>query len=110
VSIFEDPATNLAAMALPAASLSVFGIALILRTTRDAVKRVTTEAYITTAVARGDTPWRIVRNHILRNASIPVVTVSSTFVGTPPRGSGRRGGAVLDPGGRSLCLQRAQQP
>ncbi len=81
VSIFEDPATNLAAMALPAASLSVFGIALILRTTRDAVKRVTTEAYITTAVARGDTPWRIVRNHILRNASIPVVTVSSTFVG-----------------------------
>ncbi len=81
VSIFEDPEANLAAMALPAASLSVFGIALILRTTRDAVKRVTTEAYITTAVARGDAPWRIVRNHVLRNASIPVVTVSSTFVG-----------------------------
>ncbi len=81
VSIFEDPSANLAAMALPAASLSVFGIALILRTTQDAVKRVTTEAYITTAVARGDTPWQIVRNHILRNASIPVVTVSSTFVG-----------------------------
>lgn len=81
VSLFQDPAANLAAMLLPAASLSVFGIALILRTTRDAVKRVTTEAYITTAVARGDPPWRIVRHHVLRNASIPVVTVTSTFVG-----------------------------
>jgi len=81
VSLFDDPITNLGAMALPAASLSVFGIALILRTTRDAVKRVTTEAYITTAVARGDPPSRIVRQHILRNASIPVLTVSSTFIG-----------------------------
>ena len=81
VSLFEDPLTNLGAMALPAASLSVFGIALILRTTRDAVKRVTTEAYITTAVARGDPPNRIIRQHILRNASIPVLTVSSTFIG-----------------------------
>lgn len=81
VSLFEDPVANLQAMALPAASLSVFGIALILRTTRDAVKRVTTEAYITTAVARGDPPGRIIRQHILRNASIPVLTVSSTFIG-----------------------------
>jgi peptide/nickel transport system permease protein len=81
VSLFEDPLANLQAMALPAASLSVFGIALILRTTRDAVKRVTTEAYITTAVARGDSPGRIIRQHVLRNASIPVLTVSSTFIG-----------------------------
>ena len=81
VSLFEDPLANLQAMALPAASLSVFGIALILRTTRDSVKRVTTEPYITTAVARGDPPGRIIRRHILRNASIPVLTVSSTFMG-----------------------------
>jgi peptide/nickel transport system permease protein len=81
VSLFEDPLTNLRALALPALSLSVFGIALILRTTRDAVRRVTTEPYITTAVARGDRPWRIIRHHVLRNASIPVITVSSTFIG-----------------------------
>lgn len=81
VSLFGDPVANLRAMALPAASLAVFGIALILRTTRDAVRRVTTEAYVTTAVARGDSPWMIVRRHILRNASIPVVTVIATYVG-----------------------------
>lgn len=81
VGLFEDPARNLRAIALPAASLAVFGIALILRTTRDAVKRVTTEAYVTTAVARGDPPWLIVRRHVLRNAAIPVLTVSATYVG-----------------------------
>lgn len=81
VSLFADPAANLRAMALPAASLSVFGIALILRTTRDSVKRVTTEAYITTAVARGEARGGIVRHHVLRNAAIPVLTVTSTFVG-----------------------------
>jgi peptide/nickel transport system permease protein len=81
VSVLDDPVANLRAMALPAASLSVFGIALILRTARDAVKRVTTEPYITTAVARGDPPMRIVSRHILRNASIPILTVSATFVG-----------------------------
>lgn len=82
VSLFSDPATNLHAMLLPAASLSVFGVALILRTTRDAVARVTTEAYITTAVARGDPPLQIVRNHVVRNAAIPVITVASTFIGS----------------------------
>jgi peptide/nickel transport system permease protein len=81
VSLFEDPIANLQAMALPAASLSVFGVALILRTTRDSVKRVTTEPYITTAVARGDPPGRIIRQHVLRNAAIPVLTVGSTFMG-----------------------------
>ena len=81
VGFFDDPVANLQAMALPALSLSVFGIALILRTTRDSVKRVTTESYITTAVARGDPPGRIIRQHVLRNASIPVLTVSSTFMG-----------------------------
>ena len=81
VGFFDDPLANLQAMALPALSLSVFGIALILRTTRDSVKRVTTESYITTAVARGDAPGRIIRQHVLRNASIPVLTVSSTFMG-----------------------------
>lgn len=77
----QDPLANLRAMALPVASLSVFGIALILRTTRDAVLRVLTDGHILAALARGMTPWRIVRHHVLRNASIPVVTVTATYFG-----------------------------
>lgn len=89
VPLLEDPAANLRAIALPALSLSVFGIALILRTTRDAVQRVLTEGHIVTAVAQGQAPWEIVRHHLLRNASIPVLTVSATYI------SYLLGGAVI---------------
>jgi peptide/nickel transport system permease protein len=81
VSLFDSPAENLSAMIVPAASLSMFGIALIVRTTRDAVQRVLTEGHIVTAVARGDGPADIVMHHVLRNTAIPVLTVSATFLG-----------------------------
>ena len=81
VALAQDPWANLKSVVLPTASLSVFGIALILRTTRDAVLRVLTEGHILAAVARGETPWRIVRHHVLRNASIPIVTVTATYFG-----------------------------
>ncbi len=76
-----DPVGNLQTMLLPGMTLALFGIALVLRTTRDAVLRVMTEGYITAAVARGEHPRDIVRRHILRNAAIPVVTVVTTYFG-----------------------------
>ena len=80
VPFFEDPAGNLRAMILPAFTLSVFGIALILRTTRASVLTVMTEGYITGAVARGDRPRSIVVRHVLRNASLPVLTVATMYL------------------------------
>lgn len=80
VPFFEDPLANLRAMILPASTLSVFGIALILRTTRESVLTVMTEGYITAAVARGDAPASIVRRHVLRNASLPVMTVATIYL------------------------------
>jgi peptide/nickel transport system permease protein len=62
-------------MVLPAAVLSVFVIAVTARTTRDAVLNVLVEPYIAASVARGESPVFIVVRHVLRNASIPVVTV-----------------------------------
>ncbi len=81
VPFSEDPVGNLRVMLLPGLTLSVFGVALVLRTTRDAVMRVMTEGYITAAVARGERPRDIIRLHVLRNASIPVVTVVTTYFG-----------------------------
>lgn len=81
VAFAEDPVGNIRTMTLPVLTLAVFGVALVLRTTRDAVLRVMTEGHITAAVARGAEPKRIVRDHILRNAAIPVVTVSATYFG-----------------------------
>ncbi|MEU6645188.1 ABC transporter permease [Saccharomonospora sp. NPDC046836] len=79
VPLSEDPGQNLRSMVLPAAVLSVFVIAVTARTTRDAVLTVLVEPYITAAIARGESPWFIVTRHVLRNASIPVVTVLSTI-------------------------------
>ncbi len=81
VPFTQDPVDNLRVMLLPGLTLSVFGMALILRTTRDVVLRVMTEGYITAAVARGERPFEIVRRHVLRNAAIPVVTVIGTYFG-----------------------------
>ena len=81
VPFFENPGTNLRAIILPTFTLGIFGIALILRTTRDSVQRVLTEGHITTVVASGQTPSQIVRRHVLRNASIPIFTVSATYMG-----------------------------
>ncbi|HVU14971.1 MAG TPA: ABC transporter permease [Phototrophicaceae bacterium] len=75
VPFFDDPITNLRAMILPALTLSFFGVAFYARTTRDAVLTVMSEPFITAAVARGESPAQIVRDHVLRNAAIPVVTV-----------------------------------
>jgi peptide/nickel transport system permease protein len=81
VPIGEDAWGNLKSVTLPTLSMSLFGMALILRTTRDAVLRVMTEGHIAAAVGRGETPWFIVRHHVLRNAAIPIVTVTTTYFG-----------------------------
>ncbi|SEF81473.1 peptide/nickel transport system permease protein [Nonomuraea solani] len=78
VPLTQDPAANLATMILPAAVLSVFSISVTARTTRDAVMGVLVEPYVTAAVGRGESPWFIVRHHILRNAATPVVTLIGT--------------------------------
>lgn len=75
----QDPIANLRAMALPTLTLSLPGIALILRTTRDAVLVVLASGHITTAVARGERPWQIIARQVLRNASLPVLTVSTMY-------------------------------
>ncbi len=67
------------ALLLPALVLSVFCVAAAARTTRDATMSVLVEPHIAAAVARGETPWRIVRHHVLRNAGIPILTLLGTI-------------------------------
>jgi peptide/nickel transport system permease protein len=83
----ENPIANLRAMALPTLTLSVPGIALVLRTTRESVLNVMTSGHITTAVSRGESPSQIVRRHILRNASLPILTVTTMYLGALMGGS-----------------------
>jgi peptide/nickel transport system permease protein len=81
VPFADDPVANLRAMLLPAITLSVFGIAVVVRTGRDAVAGVLSAPHVTAALARGESLPHVVRHHVLRNAAIPVLTVVATYVG-----------------------------
>ena len=60
---------------LPTVTLSVIFIALIARMTRASVMEVLEEDYIRTARAKGQSEYRILLGHALRNAAVPIVTV-----------------------------------
>lgn len=81
VAFADDPIENLRAMLLPALTLSIFGVAIVVRTGRDAIAAVQSSPHVTAAVARGETMPHIVRHHILRNAAIPICTVLAVYFG-----------------------------
>ncbi|MYU10065.1 ABC transporter permease subunit [Streptomyces sp. SID8361] len=81
VPFADDPGANLKSMALPVFTLGIFGLAVVIRTGRDAVAAVLSSPHITAATARGESTSHIVRHHILRNAGIPLVTVLTTYMG-----------------------------
>jgi peptide/nickel transport system permease protein len=81
IPIGDDPVGSVVHMLLPAASLSFFATGIVARTARDAVLAIRAEAFMTMAVARGESIRQIVRRHILRNIANPVVTVSAVNVG-----------------------------
>jgi peptide/nickel transport system permease protein len=62
-------------IALPTMTLSVIFIALIARMTRASVMEVLQEDYIRTARAKGQSEFKILTRHALRNAAVPIVTV-----------------------------------
>ena len=59
---------------LPAATVGLSLAALLTRTTRSAMLDVLRQDYMTTAKAKGCTKRRVIYNHGLRNAMIPIVT------------------------------------
>lgn len=62
-------------IALPTVTLSVIFIALIARMTRASVIEVLQEDYVRTARAKGQSEFKVLLRHALRNAAVPIVTV-----------------------------------
>ena len=60
---------------LPALALSVIFVAFIARMTRTSVLEVLGEDYVRTARAKGQTETKVLLNHALRNAAVPIITV-----------------------------------
>ena len=77
------------ALVLPAVALSVWLLALLARLTRSEMLEVLTQDYIRTARAKGIGTGAILVRHALRNALIPLVTVTGVSLGW------QLGGAVV---------------
>ncbi len=77
----QDPALNLQQMLLPALVLGISIAPPVLQTTRTAILSIRAEDFIRTARAKGVPARRLRVRHILRNALIPVVTMTGLQFG-----------------------------
>jgi peptide/nickel transport system permease protein len=77
----------LAHLALPAITLGTHMSALLMRVTRTSMIEVLHQDYVAFAHAKGLSPRRILIRHALRNALIPVVTVTAIDIGSLLAGS-----------------------
>jgi len=81
VSPFEDLKANLASMIMPAFVLGNALAAVLMRHTRSAMLQVLSSDYVRTARAKGLNERVVILRHALRNALIPVVTLSALQLG-----------------------------
>ncbi len=74
-------------MILPSVTLGLFYLALYSRLMRSSILEVSHQDYIKTARAKGVPEGRVIRNHMLRNAILPIVTMAGVQAGTLIGGS-----------------------
>jgi peptide/nickel transport system permease protein len=87
VPFYEDPIENLSQFILPAISISVFTLAIVMRMVRATMLEVLGQDYVRTARAKGVKRKVVISRHALRNALIPVVTVVGFEIGILMGGS-----------------------
>jgi peptide/nickel transport system permease protein len=69
-------------LVLPAVTLGLFGMASIARLTRSAVLEVLRADYIRTARAKGLAETLVIAKHTLKNAAIPIITITGLHFGS----------------------------
>jgi peptide/nickel transport system permease protein len=78
---FDNPILNLSQMLMPALVIAIGVAAPIIRTTRAAILEVQTLDFVKMAKAKGVPAKRLSRSHILRNALVPIVTMTGMQFG-----------------------------
>jgi peptide/nickel transport system permease protein len=76
-TLWEDPWTNLQQMLFPALALAFFELNFTARVTRSAMLEVLREDFIRTARSKGLLERRVILVHALKNAALPIITVSA---------------------------------
>ena len=76
VELWDRPLENLEIMIFPAMVLGLHDMAFIARLTRSSMLEVLREDYVRTARAKGLKDWVVIGRHSLKNAFLPILTVS----------------------------------
>ena len=76
VELWEDPWTNIKQMFLPALVLGFYDMAFIARVTRSSMMEIIREDYMRTARAKGLAEQVVLVRHGLKNAVLPILTIS----------------------------------
>ncbi len=74
--IWEDPWNNIKQMFLPALALGFYDMAFIARVTRSSMMEIIREDYMRTARAKGLAERIVLVRHGLKNAVLPILTIS----------------------------------
>src|SRR3984885_599495 len=72
--------SNVRHFTLPAIALAVSSLAIVARVTRAAVREEAGREHVQTAISRGIPYRQIIRKHILRNAAIPITTITGITI------------------------------
>ena len=76
----EEPIQNMKTMILPAISLAMPFMAILMRFTRSSVLEILGQEYVRVARAKGLPQRRVLIRHILPNAGIPILTIAGIQV------------------------------
>jgi peptide/nickel transport system permease protein len=75
-TLWEEPLTNLKQMIFPALALAFYEMAFIARVTRSSMLEIIREDYMRTARSKGLAEGVVVIRHGLKNAVLPILTIS----------------------------------
>jgi peptide/nickel transport system permease protein len=75
-----DLVSNLRHFTLPAVALAISSLAIVARVTRAAIREEADREHVQTAISRGIPRRALIRRHILRNAAIPITTISGITI------------------------------
>jgi peptide/nickel transport system permease protein len=67
-------------LTLPAFALAISSLAIVARVTRAAIREEARREHVQTAVSRGIPTAKLIWRHVLRNAAIPITTISGITV------------------------------
>jgi peptide/nickel transport system permease protein len=76
----SDLVSNVRHLTLPAIALALSSLGIVARVTRAAVREEGGREHVQTALSRGIPPRQLIRRHILRNAAIPITTITGITI------------------------------